>query len=339
MSDLQTLQIFDVLGFPLNKNLLLFSSLNNTFLYSLGSNIIYYNLNNNTKTFLQINSSNEIMVMKFLDNDNKILLTINSNSSPLINIWDLNNFENIFNQEILLKENYGIDFWFDKIFVEKIKNDFFLIFIPSKNSNDYILYKIYYFNGKSYLEPFFSEINQINNKKKNKSAIIGFKFFFNTSIGVIIHDTSIIFCEIDFDDKECLIKKNIDYNFNILPNSSSISNEYSLLSLITSKGNCLLYDINFNNKTTINPFNQDDFTISFFSQDSLYLGTNNGKILVYQLSDYKLKYYINYNKIYLFKKEFQLNNNNKNKETKNKNNNDEDNAYYEDYDFIGPSID
>ena len=250
-------------------------------------------------------SNNEIIALKYIKNDNKILLTINNNSSPLLNLWDLNNFEHIFNQEISIKENYGRDFLYNNIFIEKIKNDYFIILIPSKNCNDYILYKFYLLNGKYYLQQFFSQINQINNPKNNKKIIIDFKFFLNSKTGIIIYNTSIDFYEIDLDfDKNCVIKHNINYNFNILPNSISISNEYNFLSFITSKGNCLIYDINYINRETIKPYEQEDFIISKLCKDSLFLGTNNGKIYVYQLSDYKLKYYINYNKLCLLKKNF-----------------------------------
>ena len=337
MSEYETLQILDQSGFPINSNKILFSSSNNILIYSFGSNVIYYNLNNNTKTFLQLFSTNELIILKYFDNDGTILLTISNNSSPIINIWDLKTFENIFNQDISIKDDYGIDFFIENIFIEKISNNSFIILISSINSNDYILYKFYLLNNKFYLEPFFSNINQINKEKNNNNNIIGFKFFLNSQTGIIIYKHSIEFCEFDFDnnnnnDKKCIKKNYINYNFNILPNSYSISNDYNLLAFMTSKGNCLLYDINYNNKTTINPYNQDSFTISFFSQDSLYLGTNNGKIFVYQLSDYKLKYYINYNRIYKFKKEFQINKNIINgKDNANENENEDD--------FDGPNID
>ena len=330
MTEYENIQLLDILGFPKYQNEFLFSSSDNILIYPFGSNIIYYNLNTNTKTFINLSSLDEIIVLKFIDNENKSLLTINNNQTPLINVWDLNIFENIFSQEISIKNNYNIDFKIAKIFIEKIKNNFFLILISSQNSDDYILYKFYLLNDKYYLEPFFSQINQITNEKINKSQIIGFKFFLNSSIGVLIYNSSISFFEIDIDGEiKFNLKKNITFNYTILPNSFSISYDYNLLSLITSKGNCLLYDINYNNKTSINPYNQDDFNISFFSKDSIYLGTNNGRIFVYQLSDYKLKYYINYNKIHLFKKEFQLN------YKKLENQNDD---YYEN-DFDGPSID
>ena len=143
MSDFQNLNIFDELGFPLNSNQLLFSCINNILIYTYGSNIIYYNLNNNSKTFFQITTSDEIKTLKFIDNYNNILLTINNNSSPFINLWDLNNFENIFNQKISVKENYNIDIEIDNIFVEKVKNNYFIVFICAKNSKDFVLYKFY----------------------------------------------------------------------------------------------------------------------------------------------------------------------------------------------------
>ena len=329
MSEFENIQLLDILGFPKNQNKFLFSSSDNILIYPFGSNIIYYNLNTNTKTFIKLSSSDDIIVLKFIDNENKLLLTISNNPIPSLNIWDLNIFENIYTQEISIKNIYNIDFSIANIFVEKIKNNFFLILLSSQNSDNFILYKFYITNEKYFLEPFFSQINQIQNEKFNNNHIIGFKFFLNSNTGVLIYNSSISFFEIDINsDINFIFKKNIPYNFNILPNSFCISYEYNLLSIIISKGNCLLYDINYNNKTSINPYNQDDFNISFFSKDSLYLGTNNGKIFVYQLSDYKLKYYINYNKIYLFKKEFQIN-----KKIENK---DKD---YSENDFDGPSID
>ena len=332
MSEYQSLQILDELGFPLNPNKILFSSFNNILIYSFGSNIIYYNLNNNIKTFIQIYASNEILLLKFIDNENNVLLAIDNNSKPLINIWNIKKFENIFNQEILIKDNYGIDFPISNIFIEKIKNNYFFIFISSLTCNDYILYILYLSHEKYYLEPFCSQINQLNNEHNKNNKIIGFKFFLNTQTFLIAYNDSIEFYEISFENRNCTLKKNIKYNFNILPNSLSLSFEYNFISFISSEGNCLVYDKNYYNRTTIKPYNQDIFIVSNFFQDSLYLGTNNGKIYVYQASDYKLKYYINYNKIYSFKKEFQIN---FNKNISNKDNEEEEDN---EYDYEGPRI-
>ena len=327
MSEFENLQILDELGFPKDPNKILFSSPDNILIYSFGSNIIYYNLNNNTKTFLQLSIPTEICILKFIDKYNQILLTIDNNISPVLNIWDLQTFQNIFNQEISIKYSYGVYFTTSSLFVEKVNNDLFIIFISSLTCNDYIIYTLYLSNDEYVLEPFFIQINQITNEKNTSNQIIGFKYFLNSQICAIIYTSSIEFCEFDFNDKTLSSIKLIDYNFNILPNSLSISKEYNLISFISSKGSCLVYDINCNHKSTINPYNQDDFTVSFFYQDSLYLGTNTGKVFVYQISDYNLKYYISYNKIYFLKKKFQLNNKS--------NNNDMD----EENDYDGPNID
>jgi len=327
MSEFENLQILDELGFPQDPNKILFSSQDNILIYSFGSNIIYYNLNNNAKTFLQLSIPTEISILKFIDKYNQILLTIDNNISPVLNIWDLQTFQNIFNQEISIKNSYGVYFTTSSIFVEKAKNDLFIIFISSSTCNDYIIYTLYLSNNEYVLEPFSIQINQITNEKSTSNKIIGFKHFLNSQICVIIYKSSIEFCEFDFNDKTLSSIKTFDYNFNILPNSISVSKEYNLISFISSKGSCLVYDMNLNHKSTINPYNQDDFTVSYFYQDSLYLGTNTGKVFVYQLSDYNLKYYISYNKIYFLKKKFQLN--------KKSNNNDID----EENDYDGPSID
>ena len=60
--DNNQLQILDIVGIPTNK--LLYSSYNDTLVYSIGSNIIFYNLQKNTKTFLQYSTKNEILALK-----------------------------------------------------------------------------------------------------------------------------------------------------------------------------------------------------------------------------------------------------------------------------------
>ena len=328
MSDIQNLKILDELGFPSNPSKILFSSIDNILIYSIGSCLIYYNLNNNTKTFLQLTSSNNIYTLKFIDNYNQILLTIDNYLSPHLNIWDLQSFQNLFNQEISIKNNYGLYFATSHIFVEKVKNDLFIVFISSLTCNDYILYLLYLSDDKYVLEPFSSQINQNSIDKSNSNKIIGFKYFLNSKISVIIYKSSIEYCEFNYNNKTFVSLKNLDFNFNILPNSLSISNDFNLISFISSKGHCLVFDINCVNKSTINPYNQDSFTITYFYQDSLYIGTNTGKVFIYEISNYQLKYYFSYNKIYFIKKKFQINNRKFN-----------DNNNREESDFVGPSID
>jgi hypothetical protein len=212
--------------------------------------------------------------------------------------------------------------------VEKVKNALFILFISSLTCNDYILYLLYLSDDKYFLEPFLSQINQNSNDKSNSNKIIGFKYFLNSKVSVIIYKSSIEYCELNYNNKTFVSLKNIDFNFNILPNSLSISNDYNLISFISSKGNCLVFDINCANKSTINPYNQDSFTATYFYQDSLYIGTSTGKVFIYQISNYQLKYYISYNKIFFIKRDFQINN-----QKFNDYNNIEENN------FDGPSID
>ena len=328
MSDIQNLKILDELGFPLNPSKILFSPIDNILIYSLGSNLIYYNLNNNTKTILQLTSSNNIYTLKFIDNYNQILLTIDNYLSPYLNIWDLQTFQNLFNQKISIKNNYGLYFATSNVFVEKVKNDLFIVFLSSLTCNDYILYLLNLIDDKYALEPFSTQINQNCIEKSNSNKIIGFKYFLNSKISVIIYKSSLEYCEFNYNNKTFVSLKNLNFNFNILPNSLSMSNDYNLISFISSKGHCLIFDINCVNKSTINPYNKDSFTVSYFYQDSLYIGTNTGKVFIYEISNYHSKYYISYNKIYFFKKEFQINN-----PKFNDNNNREEN------DFNGPCID
>jgi hypothetical protein len=67
------LTLLDVLGFPSEH--MLFSPITKTLIYTLGSNIIHYNLATNSKTFIQY-LSNEILLIKFLDKQQKLLVTI-----------------------------------------------------------------------------------------------------------------------------------------------------------------------------------------------------------------------------------------------------------------------
>ena len=106
------LQLLDIIGVP--KTNLLFSSLNDILIYSIGSNIIFYNLKKNTKTFLQYYYKNEISTFIFLDTKEQLILIIDKSSSPLLSIWKFPYLEEIYSQEIFLGEN----FTFSDIYIE-----------------------------------------------------------------------------------------------------------------------------------------------------------------------------------------------------------------------------
>jgi hypothetical protein len=64
-NDNNNLQLLDIIG--TSKNNLLFSSLDDYLIYSIGSNIIFHNLRKNTKTFLQNYYKTDISTYKFID--------------------------------------------------------------------------------------------------------------------------------------------------------------------------------------------------------------------------------------------------------------------------------
>ena len=89
------LQLLDIIGTPKNENLL-FSSLNDYLIYSIGANIIFYNLRKNTKTFLQNYYKTEISTYKFLDSKEQLVLIISKSQNPLLSIWKLPFIEEIY---------------------------------------------------------------------------------------------------------------------------------------------------------------------------------------------------------------------------------------------------
>ena len=74
------------------------------------------------------------------------------------------------------------------------------------------------------------------------------------------------------------------------------------------KGSCLIYDQNGNNKPSINPIGQEYFVCCKFERESICLGTNNGKVYIYNIYDNKPKYFINYNSILRIRHNYQMNN-------------------------------
>ena len=95
----EQLSLLDILGFPSNQ--MLFNPLSKSIIYSLGSNIISYNLISNSKTFVQYLTS-EIILLKFLDESTNILLTIDNSSLPLLCLWELPLFRQIYFREIII---------------------------------------------------------------------------------------------------------------------------------------------------------------------------------------------------------------------------------------------
>ena len=232
------LTLLDVLGFPSEPMLFNFNS--KSLIYSIGSNIIQYNLATNSKTFVQY-LSHEIILLKFLDKQEKLLVTIDNSLAPVICIWELPHFEQIFFKEIVLSSEKN--FTISNIFFEQIYQDIYLICITSeiginylfvlKNENDV---------NNGYNVELFGRISGINEE------IYGFKIFYNCSDAIFLLENKIVYYNIDLDQENISEKLKKDFPFRLIKNSLQISKDINIISFLTIKGNCLIYDQNGNNK-------------------------------------------------------------------------------------------
>ena len=116
-----------------------------------------------------------------------------------------------------------------------------------------------------------------------------------------------VYYNIDLDQESMNEKFKIDFPFKLINNSLQISKDINIISFLTAKGNCLIYDQNGNNKPSLNPTGQENFIFCKFERESICLGTNNGKIYIYNIYDNKPKYFINYNSILKIRHNYQLN--------------------------------
>ena len=294
------LTLLDVLGFPSDQ--MLFNPLSKNLIYSLGSNVISYNFTTNSKTFVQYLPT-EIKLLKFLDNSQNFLLTIDNSPSPLLCIWELPSFTQIYSTEIIIPSQNT--FSMSNIFFEKLYEELFLIVITSSIGINYlfILKNENEVNNNYNLE-LFGKLSYI------KETIYGFKVFYNSKDIIFLLEKNLLYYNLDLDKEICSEKIKIDFPFGIMQNTLIINKDINIIAFLTAKGNCLIYDQNGNNKPSINPFGQEYFTSCQFEGDSLCLGTNNGKIYVYNIYDNKPKFFIHYKAILRIKNNFQLNSKN-----------------------------
>ena len=304
MEENKQLQLLDVLGIPLNSEHnnqnIIFSHKNKTLIYSLGSNIIHYNLKKDSKTFLQYFTSN-IALLKIINDSENILLIITNSSFPILSIWQIPSFIGIYSQEITTQINFEVG----QIFLEKINPIIYLILITSKkNNSDNFLYTLNLLHNGKFDIIFFGKLKYILTK------IEGFGIFYNSNDIVFLMSHNLQYYSIDLRNEKCIMKKNINFSFKLKENSMRISQMNNLLFVLTTKGNCLIYDQNGVNKPTINPIGQECFTAGEFCGNSLCLGTSHGNIYVYNIYGFKLNYMINYYDIVKIKKLSLINKNN-----------------------------
>ena len=304
------LTLLDIIGFPSEQ--MLFSSFSKTLIYSLGSNIVYYNLSTNSKTFVQY-LTNEIILLKFLDDQEKYLVTIDRSPFPLLCIWELPSFTQIYNQEITIPSHES--FSISNIFIEQIYQEIYLIVITSKTGINYVyILKNENELNNNYSLDLFKKLSYI------KETIYGFKLFYNSKDVIFLLERNLLYYNIDLEKESYNEKMKIDFPFSLIPDSLRISKDVNLIAFLTIKGNCLIYDQNGNNKPSINPFGQEYFTSCEFEGDSLCIGTNHGKVYVYNIYDNKPKYFIHYKAILRIRDNFQLNSNNDKMKKENENN-------------------
>lgn len=291
------LSLLDVLGFPSDH--MLFSPITKTLIYTLGSNIIHYNLSINSKTFIQY-LSNEILLLKFLDKQQKLLLTIDKSPSPLVCIWELPSYTQIYTQGIKISPQNK--FSISNIFLEQIIQDIYLIVITSNLGINY-LYTLKNQNesNNKYSISIFKKLSCI------REMIYGFKAFYNSNDVILILERNLLYYSIDLENESFYEKMRIDFPFGIVYNSLCISKDVNLVAFLTTKGSCLIYDQNGNIKPPIKPYGQEYFTSCEFSEDKICIGTNHGKIYIYSIYDNKPIYYIHYKSIIKIRDDFQLN--------------------------------
>ena len=293
MSDFEenSLQLLDILG--CSSNNLSFSSFNKILIFSSGSYIVYYNLKTDTKTFIQYHQD-EICLVKFIDESQHYMVSIDKNSSPLLTLWDIPSFNCLFSINIKTRPSFHVN----SIYLEQIKKDNFIILITSIDCN--LIYELTIQNEICNIE-FINHISNIQN------MIYSFKIFYNSNDMVIMLKDAIQFYTINTIQKKITLKYNINFPFVLVKNSLRVSPIVNIIAFITEKGHCLLYDQNGNSKPSIIPFDQDNFTSCEFSGDSLCCGTSNGTIYCYNIYEYKMKFYIDRNSLIESKEKHLLN--------------------------------
>ena len=296
--DSNQLTLLDVLGFPSSQMLFNFQS--KSIIYSLGSNIISYDLTTNSKTFVQY-LSHEIVLLKFLDPQEKLLISIDNSLSPMLCIWELPHFEQIYQNEILITSEK--DFYISNIYLEQMYQDVYLICITSKIGINYLfVLKNEIQDNNGYNIELLGKISGINEE------IFGFKIFFNCNDAIFLLENNLVYYNIDLDQENMNEKFKIDFPNKLLKNSLHINRDINIIAFLNLKGSCLIYDQNGNNKPSINPIGQEYFVCCKFEKESICLGTNNGNIYIYNIYDNKPKIFINYNSILKIRHNYQINN-------------------------------
>ena len=287
MEEDKHLQLLDILGIPIsnNKNTnqnIIFSHKESSIIYTYGSNIIRYDLKNNSKTFLQYFTTNIISVKYLRDNLNILIVISVGDPCPILSIWKIPSFQGIFSQELIINNEFEID----NIYIEQYNSSTLLILIINKDDNEHYLFVLNILNEEKF------EINYFGKIKNILPKVIGFGSFYKSNDIAFLMNYNLQLFSIDLYKTQYSLKNNINFSFKLKENSLIISKITNFLSVLTEKGNCLIYDNNGINFSNINPIGQEIFTCSKFCEKVLCLGSSIGNIYIYNIYGFILKYII-----------------------------------------------
>ena len=308
MEEDKHLQLLDVLGIPLSskrnisKNII-FSHKEKSLIYTLGSNIIRYNLKNDSKTFLQYFTKNIISIKYIQDNLNLLIIISENSPFPILSIWKMPSFQGLFSQELIINN----DFEYENIYIEQFNSSSFVILIANKNEPQHYLFVLNILNEINFEIYFLGKIKNILPK------LIGFGSFYKSNDIAFLMKYNLQIFSVDLFKTRTFIKKNVNFSFSLKENSLNISKISNFLCFLTEKGNCLIYDNNGNDIFTINPIGQEFFVSCQFCEKSLCLGCDNGNIYVYNIYGFILKYMIRKEDIINIKNFSLINNTNYNR--------------------------
>ena len=275
----------------------------NSIKYVLGSYIIIHNLNTNQKKIYQTNISllNKILLVECLNEFNFVIISLNNYLLPQLNIFCTNLNKDIYSIDIQMKNKIHIT----NIFIDKFRHNLYLILISSIEKN-----YLYYFhsntNNNIYELNFIDELNL-------QSEIVEFKCFYNDNYAICLTRNSLIYYEVNLEKKNIIsLFKNIKFNFVLSVRELSLSNfNHGLIGFISTKGDCLVFNKKGNKIKKISPVEKSDFfeNCQFFD-NFLCLQSANGNIIIDDLYDFKIKYYIEYsNIIQCLKRKYLINQN------------------------------
>ena len=290
----------------------LYSSDKNILIYSISSNIIIYNLSNDTKKIINNKNKSIISNIKYLDKEQNTILIINKEQFPRINILSLDNNSNIYSKVIPVEENFNIS----NIFIDRFRYNLFLIILSGINKNI-----LYFFHITNITNNQYSLI-PIGKLQKIDIEIIDFKCFYNTDLLICSTRNSLLYYKINLEKQTCSLNKIIQFHISIKPKTLKIDRKNGFISLIVSKGDCLIYNKEGNliNEIKCPLNNRENFIFNIFSEfnNSICLTTNKGNILIYHIElpkyeeeyNFKIKKFIKYSTIeQILKEKYQLNKN------------------------------